>query len=104
MLNWILVPHHVEILLGILAGLTPVCALAAWGLARPRVVAAMPNLRLFWLLAASGPLIWILWRAYNEIEDALGLDSILALGINAALFLLVAAAIAFWLRAGDKKC
>jgi hypothetical protein len=103
MLNWILVPLHIEILLGILAGLTPVCALAAWSFASARVAVANSNLRVFWLLAASGPLVWILWRAYNAIEDALGLDSLLALGINAALFLLVGTAIGFWLRAGEKR-
>ena len=102
MLNWILVPSHIEILLAILAGLTPVCALAAWGASKPKIVAAMPNLRLFWLLGASGPLIWVLWRAYNTIEDALGLDSMLAIGINAGLFLRVGTAIAFWVRAGER--
>ena len=103
MLDWILVPSHIEILLGILAGLTPVCALAAWGTSKPKIVAAMPNLRLFWLLAASGPLIWVLWRAYNAIENALGLDSILAMGINAALFLLIGTAVALWIKAGEKQ-
>ena len=103
MLNWILVPSHVEILLGILAGLTPVCALVAGGAARPKVVEAMPNLRVFWALAASGPLIWVLWAAYNAIMDALGLDSILAMGINAVLFLIVATAIGLWIRAGQRS-
>ena len=103
MLNWLLVPYHVEILLAVLAGLTPVCALAAWGIAKPKIIAVMPNLRVFWLLGASGPLIWVLWRAYNAIEDTLGLDSILAMGINAALFLLAGTAIAFWIKAGEKR-
>jgi hypothetical protein len=33
-----------------------------------------------------GPLIWLLWRVYNGIEDHYGLDSVRALLLNLALF------------------
>jgi hypothetical protein len=42
--------------------------------------------RLVWaqalLGALAGPVLWIFWRVYNAIEDAYGLDSLKALGIN----------------------
>lgn len=36
--------------------------------------------------AALGPYVFLLWRLYNAVEDALGLDSLKALAVNAALF------------------
>ena len=42
----------------------------------------------------GGPLIlvWLMWRIYNAITDRLGLNSVLNLLINAALFVIVGAA------------
>ena len=47
---------------------------------------------IIWLLVvgAFGPANLILWHVYNAIENALGLDSVLALLINLALFVLLA--------------
>jgi hypothetical protein len=36
-----------------------------------------------------GPAVWALWRIYNAIEDRYGLDSVKALFINLALFIVV---------------
>jgi drug/metabolite transporter (DMT)-like permease len=38
------------------------------------------------LLALLGALLYVGWRVYNAIEDHYGLDSVKALAINAALF------------------
>jgi hypothetical protein len=46
-----------------------------------------------------GPLIWGLWQVYNAIEDFYGLDSVKALLINLALFLIVGIAVGVGVRA-----
>ncbi len=71
-----------------LALLTPIVGLLTLSYRRQDRVQWMA-LPLFWLLALSGPLIVCLWWIFNTIEDALGLDSILAMLINLALFALV---------------
>src|SRR4051794_4561028 len=37
----------------------------------------------------TGPVLLALWTAYNALEDHYGLDSVRALGINLALFVIV---------------
>jgi hypothetical protein len=34
-----------------------------------------------------GPLIWLLWRVTNAIQDRMGLDSVAALFVNFAIFI-----------------
>ncbi|HET9869077.1 MAG TPA: hypothetical protein VFR02_01085 [bacterium] len=59
-----------------------------WGRRLPK-----PQRPLLWaqagLAALGGPLVAALWFVYNAIEDHYGLDSVKALGLNAALFLAV---------------
>lgn len=55
-----------------------------------------------------GPLNWLLWKVYNAITDANGLDTVRNLLINLALFIGVGAAIGFGigrirLRYADQK-
>lgn len=40
-------------------------------------------------LLAAGPLIWLLWLAYNGIVQHFGLDSVKGLAVNLLLFILV---------------
>jgi hypothetical protein len=45
-----------------------------------------PGRKLFWahcsICALVGPVIWVFWKVYNQIENHYGLDSLKALGIN----------------------
>jgi hypothetical protein len=50
------------------------------------------------LLSACGVLLYPLWAIYNRIEDHFGLDSVAALLINLALFVVVGALIGVALR------
>jgi len=70
------------------AFLTPLAALAAI-LAFWSKQAALVRNRFFWAFAAFGPLLTALWFLFNWIEEALGLDSIVALGVNLVLFCVV---------------
>lgn len=60
----------------------------------------MRNHPLFWVLAASGPALFILWLIFNAIENALGLDSILAMLLNLLLFCVVGCGVGAWVRFG----
>ena len=56
-------------------------------------------------LAAGGPLVLVgvLWRIYNAITDRLGLDTVLNLAVNLALFVLIGLACGFaWRRVAGK--
>src|SRR3989442_1085768 len=76
----------VERALAALAVLLPLAGLAAglaWGATRGRGRSgALQGL----IVGLSGPLVWLLWRAYNAIENHYGLDSVKALLLNLALF------------------
>ena len=50
------------------------------------------------LLAGCGVLLYPLWSIYNRIEDQFGLDSVAALLINLALFVVVGALAGLALR------
>jgi len=43
--------------------------------------------------ALLGPAAWLLWRAYNAVEDAFGLDSVKALVVNLVVFVIAGLAI-----------
>ena len=45
------------------------------------------------LIGLLGPLNWLMWRIYNAITDAVGLDRVSNLAINLLLFLIVGALI-----------
>jgi hypothetical protein len=56
-------------------------------------------------VALLGPAVWALWRAYNAVEDAFGLDSAAALVLNLVVFVICGFAIGFagcrlWKRLG----
>jgi hypothetical protein len=57
---------------------------------------------LFWGLVVSGPLLSGLWFVFNSIEEAFGLDSIVALSINLALFCLAGLVLGFVMRRGTR--
>ena len=57
---------------------------------------------IFWLLSASGPILWALWKQFNAIEDALGLDSVVGLFTCLALFCAEGFAISLFLFYGKR--
>ena len=68
--------------------LPPLCMLCGWwygGRRGIRRLGAVYGL-LFGLL---GPLNWALWRMYNAITDAVGLDTVRNLAINLVVFLVI---------------
>jgi hypothetical protein len=86
---------------GLLAGL-------AWGARCRRPV---PGALQGFAAGLLGPTVWVLWRIYNAIEDHYGLDSVKALLINLALFVIIGVslgtAIGWWRRRGEvesNKC
>ena len=50
------------------------------------------------LVALCSVLTWPLWHVYNQIEDHFGLDSVAALLLNLALFVLTGVALGLELR------
>lgn len=117
LLEALLNPRFVTVLLWILALGTPAVGVAAAILAgRPGPAlgfqppsttpaerrAALLRMPLFWVLSAGGPLICVLWRLFNAIENRLGLDSIPAMLINIALFCLTGIGLSFFLRHGHR--
>ena len=70
--------------------LPPIALLCGWLLGRRRNSSRRGAM--YGLLAGLiGPLNWVLWRTYNAITDALGLDTVRNLVINLVLFLIVGA-------------
>ena len=68
----------------------------------PAKRAMLKRLPVFWLLAASGPIVACMWFAFNAIEDALGLDSVPALLINLAFFAMVGVGLSAAMRFGPR--
>jgi hypothetical protein len=66
--------------LGVVAGLVAAALAPRWGVSRLRLG-----------VAAGGPLVLLggMWRVYNAVTDRLGLDTVMNLGVNAALFVAV---------------
>jgi lipopolysaccharide export LptBFGC system permease protein LptF len=82
--------------LGLLALLLPVLGLLAGGAvarAHRRPVSRGAGRGLVGGLV--GPLIWLLWRVTNAIQDRLGLDSVAALFVNFAIFIGAGLAVGF---------
>jgi len=54
------------------------------------------------LIGLLGTLNWLLWRVYNGLTDANGLDSVKGLAINLVLFVIVGVVLGFgysaWLK------
>ncbi len=97
----------VERLFLLLAGLGPIVGVAvgaAVGSRRKRIRQDSIAGLLFGLL---GTLNWLLWRLYNALTDANGLDSVKGLAINLLLFVMVGAALGFgynaWVRRTEDK-
>lgn len=93
----------VERLFLLLAILGPVAGLligAVTGRRHGRVRQAAQAGLLFGLL---GTLNWLLWRVYNALTDANGLDSVKGLAINLALFVVVGIALGFGYHAWLKR-
>lgn len=44
-------------------------------------------------VALLGPVVWLLWRVYNAVENAFGLDSVKALVVNLMVFVIAGFAI-----------
>ncbi|MCX7626066.1 MAG: hypothetical protein N2Z21_07640 [Candidatus Sumerlaeaceae bacterium] len=83
----------VDYTLALLAVVGPlmVAAMVRWGRRWRFVERVGPD---WWLLLFAGPLAYLLWRVYNAIMDAYGLDSVDALLLNAAIFVCVGLALA----------
>lgn len=75
--------EHLFLLLGILGPVVGLALGAALGSRRQRLRQGMLNGLLIGLL---GTLNWLLWRVYNSLTDANGLDSVKGLAINLVLF------------------
>jgi uncharacterized membrane protein len=97
MIHFLQEPAYIRYAGVFLAILTPVVGLLTLSYRRQDRAQWMA-LPLFWLLALSGPLLVCLWWIFNAIENALGLDSILAMLVNLALFALVGIGIGALLR------
>jgi hypothetical protein len=70
--------------------LPPLCVAAGYWLGRRRSMARQWALYGL-LIGLLGPLNWALWRVYNTITDAIGLDTVRNLAVNVALFIVVGA-------------
>jgi len=106
MLEFLLSPKLVSLLGWILFFGTPLGAAVAWAVWRVRRGDLTGN-ALFWIIGLSGPLLSVLWRVFNSIEDYFGLDSLIALLLNLVLFAAIGVSlsgIAKWtLRGGAGK-
>ncbi len=87
------------VLLAVIGPITGLAVGAALGSRRQRLRrGALAGL----LLGLLGTLNWLLWRVYNALTDANGLDSVKGLAVNLVLFVTVGAALGFgfhtWLK------
>jgi len=101
MIDFLLNPQYVVYAGWVLAFLTPFAAavvLIFWRRQPPFLTNGV-----FWTLAASGPLLLVLWFVFNLIEDLLGLGSILALAVNLVLFCLLGLLLGAVLMIARKK-
>ena len=65
----------------------PLCILCGWMYGRLRGIRR--GVLYGFLLGLLGPLNWLLWRVYNGITEAVGLDTVRNLVINLVVFLVV---------------
>jgi membrane protein implicated in regulation of membrane protease activity len=102
--DWLIQREHVQLLLAVFALLWIVVVYLVYRrrlclsgrLGQGEKPAPQKN---FWLLiGALGPLALALWFICNAIMDALGLDSVLGLVLNLALFLIIGLCFGFLLR------
>jgi len=97
----------VERLFLILAVLGPVAGLAIGAFVGKRRGQIRSGVLSGLMIGLLGTLNWLLWRVYNTLTDANGLDSVKGLAINLVLFVAVGAVLGFgyhtWLkRTADK--
>jgi len=78
--------------------LTPLSALLIYVLFRKRVHKFETFSKILILIGLIGPVNLILWSVYNTIENHFGLDSIVALIINFAIFVCIGLAAGLLLR------
>lgn len=78
--------EQAERVIGILVIALPVAGLVVGLVVGAAVRRVKLGLGIGLLSGASGPAIWLLWRMYNGIIAAYGLDSVKGLLINLALF------------------
>jgi hypothetical protein len=87
----------VERLFNLLAVLTPILGIGAGAAIQSR--AQRPGALLAGILfGLLGPANWLLWRIYNRIEDHYGLDSVKAMLLNLALFVVLGLAVGISIR------
>ncbi len=100
MIDFILNPR-VAIWAGvILAIATPVAGAGVY-VWRRKASPTLARYPLFWILSALGPLLAVLWMLFNAIENFLGLDSALALGLNLTVFSLIGIGLGAAVRYGS---
>ena len=103
MLKLILSPGFINTLFIALFFATPIGAFLTYVLFHRRV----KNLSLFiWIVILCGligPANFFLWTIYNAIENRFGLDSVSALLINLAIFVVLGIAIGLFVRFGIFK-
>ena len=93
----------VERLFSLLAILGPIAGLiigGAIGKRRGQIRSGALNGLIMGLL---GTLNWLLWRIYNTLTDANGLDSVKGLAVNLALFVVIGALLGFGYSAWQRK-
>jgi hypothetical protein len=92
----------VERLFLLLAVLGPIAGLVIGAALGKRSQRLCPCALVGLLLGLLGTLNWLLWRTYNVLTDANGMDSVKGLAINLALFIAVGALLGLgyhvWLR------
>jgi hypothetical protein len=87
--------EQAERVIALLAWLLPVLGIvigAVVGAVRKRLA---PSLIVGLLIGLIGPAVWALWHVYNGIMGRYGLDSVKALLINLALFIVIGLVIGF---------
>jgi hypothetical protein len=78
--------HAVDYLLLVLALIGPLLVATLLLVFRNRPI-VQQNRHHWTLVFLAGPLLLLLWKIYNAIEDHYGLDSVFALLLNAMIFL-----------------
>ena len=86
MLDILLNSDLIRTLFKVLLFLTPLSALLIYVLFRNRVHNLETFTKILILIGLIGPVNLILWSIYNAIENHFGLDSVVALIINFAIF------------------
>ena len=100
--DWLIQREHVQLLLAVFAAVWVVGVYLLYGRSQNQSKKPARQKNFWLLLGALGPLALALWFVYNAIMDAFGLDSVRALIINLAIFLVVGVCVGMLFRSTIK--